>query len=120
MSTQQLVEQARKDAEELAGACQTLRRTSVPLAELIPRLQSTADRLRQLAAELERLERKPQAVDAAIVDSLLPECYDIINSMLATNGSLYPKDLNNRARKLLPSKYEQSFGHDRGAKKGQP
>lgn len=63
-------------------------------------------------------EAPAQAVDAAIVDSLLPECYDIINSMLATNGSLYPKDLNNRARKLLPSKYEQSFGHDRGAKKG--
>lgn len=58
------------------------------------------------------------AVDSAIVGTVLPEAYDIINAMLAANGPLYPKDLSNRARKLLPSKYEQSFGHDRGAKKG--
>ena len=55
-------------------------------------------------------------VDEAIMQTMLPELYQIINDLTecARNGKEPTKQTLNDARKWLPAQYSQSFGHKAG------
>lgn len=48
-------------------------------------------------------------VDAVIVDVVLPMAYNIIDQLIDLDGKPIPKKLLVDAKKLLPSKYKNSF-----------
>ena len=48
-------------------------------------------------------------VDSAIVKVVLPSAYEIIDQLLDLDGKPIPKKLMVEAKRLLPSKYKNSF-----------
>ena len=52
------------------------------------------------------------AVDGAIVTTVLPECYDIINQLMEAKPAV-SKALIVQARRILPLQYSQSFGAEK-------
>jgi hypothetical protein len=48
-------------------------------------------------------------VDAVIVEVVLPMAYNIIDQLIGLDGQPIPKKLLIDAKKLLPSKYKNSF-----------